>query len=451
MLADGRLTVCRGIFRGADGSGPFAADGDRLLWLVADARSRSSLPLVARAQSLAAEPDAPTETILGYAWGLDGAPEGAQKIVVTDVTNPSGEAGLGYGLRTPQSDTKTVTVVGAATHVLTFQVAGGGFLKSWTIDGTEILNRGSDWRRGMQWGMEWTDGAIGEFVRHNPVQGANIHGASGKWQGGVLLSFDSFAASEGGTKIVVKFTPTEADPGGALSIPLVRTWHGGGALKPVLWTGLVVTLTWWLNWRGNEGVHRVDVSVDGSGAATGFFDASAYIASFFDASLFSKLRVLDCTTGAETTLTAGLAAVPGYQVDWRRYVADLGNYRGDDEAGSAAMPLTTDFAGVAVTGAADGDLAAMWCNRFEPEDSAALMRTLGDDAAGNGWMWLQNRAGSGGPTGDNTLMLAPGHFLTNRLNPQGQTRLVPKQLRLQHFLITGTWAQCKARVGAIQR
>ncbi len=451
MLVDPRLLVCRGIFRSADGKGPFAADGDRLLWLVADQPGIGTRPLVARAQSLAADADNPSDAILGYAWSKDVAPDGATPLVVSDLTNPQGEAGPGMAIAVPQSTVKSVTVQGASTHVLQFLTGAGGMLSSWTIDGTQILNTSTTWRRGMQWGMEWTDQAIGEFVRHNPVQGGDIHGSSGRFRGGILRSFDAGPAAEGGTKISLRFTPIEADPGGALAIPLVRSWHGGGSLKPVFWTGLTVDVVWWINWRGYEGVHQVAIDVTGAAVQSGFFDASIYLAAFLDASLFTKLRVYDALTAAETTLTAGVAGVPGYQVNWRRYVANLANYRGDDEAAAAAMPLTSRFAGVAATGAADSDLAVMWANRFDAESVAGADRTLGDDVAGNGWCWLQNRGGTGGPAGTNALMVAPGSFLTNRLNPQSQVRRLSKVTSQRYFLITGTWAQCKARVGSIQR
>lgn len=411
------------------------------------------VPLVERAGGLAIKPYGASEKPLGFGLEREALPnlepirQGRAEPSVRGTHSTHTGLGLGH-----QIEARTLQVGIGVGEVVTFDLAAGGMISSWERAGVELLSVGTGTRRGIQAGATWTDDVAGELVRHNPVQGGDRFSSSAtNRRGGIVVNSSIRSPSSGGTLAEFTVLPIEADPSGDLSIPFVRSDHGGNEAEPVWWLSDRFSLAFWFNYKGIAGLHRVQAGwIPGwSGdVRTGWFDAGFYVATHWNETLFSHLRAYDVIGATDTVVSTGSAGVPGYQADGRRYLGTASQYRGDDEASFAASLIPSGFGGMAFTGATDGDLGVFVGGRIPDGAPVAGERRLADPPRGNSHTWLQVR---GGTADQNRLVIAPGTFLSNLIHANTDRRRIEtrREVFLESWIAIGTWAAVKGLTASI--
>lgn len=325
---------------------------------------------------------------------------------------------LGNGYPGPQTNGlihSAERVVTVGTNVLSFNLAAGGYLHSWTVGGAEILNRGNTYGRGLQNQLEFADVSNGRLILHRPSQAGNLFNSGFGAIGSTLLSI-----AEEDNRITIETIPLELDPGGAQGVPGVSTDHGGDDTHPVQWTGTRCAVTITIDAVGVSGLHRIDTRWETPFAVqSAFLDCAAYTALCLNGT-FDQVVVFDRGLGSGTDVSAAVDAV-----DFRRFsVSDVGTYQDDVASPSSASTLTSAFGGVYGRNTSS-DLTVFLVGRLHTIDQASLDLSLADVPRGTQATYMTNRTGGTGLDGSQAVILGLDSNLTSRWYNLDQARRIP--------------------------
>lgn len=389
----------------------------------------------------------PEASLLGYAWKnptSDGLLDRLQQLSGRpDDIEPE----LGWAHVRPvtgsniHSQVQTVT---QGVNTLRFNLAAGGYLESWQVSGVEILNRGASWGRGMQQQFEWVDIGQGDLVRHCPSQAGSLYDSGIRAQGSVVVSVTETSPASGGKQVTIVTEPLEYDPEGTLSVPGVRTDHGGSEAHPILWKGVRCTTTIWLEHEGTPGLHKVSTvwSMPFT-ASSAFFDTGLTAALFLD-TRFDELYAYDAQTDTATDVTAAADAV-----DWRRWsVSNLGTFQDDQASPTTATTIASAWGGM-IARESGVDLAVAHAGRMHPV-SAAIALSTNFFPRGTQCTYMTNRSGSTGYDGTQAVCIGLDNLLTGRWHSHDSARTVAQgESRLDRFVAIGTLASVRSLIQTI--
>lgn len=381
---------------------------------------------------------------LGYSPKSPAAGQGAFQISSSLASVPGRQLGFGYlGPQTNGNIHSAILSVSEGVNALELNLAAGGAIQSWEVSGTEILNRGNSWGRGVQSMLEWADGANGRLTIHRPSQASCRFSSGPGALGAPVLAATDYPDPLGGRHVAVTAIPLEFDPDGTQGVVGVSADHGGGVDRPVLWRQMLVTTDLWLDYRGHAGLHRLQTVWSAPfETLTGYLDCAAITALSLDTA-FDEVVVRDHGAGASTDVSALVDAT-----DFRRFsYAPSLTYEDDVTVPESAPLLSSGFGGV--YGRNTGtDLTVAIAGRLHDTPEGADV-FLGDVPRGTNATVLTNRTGSTGQDGAQCVVLGLDSNLSSRWCDVNQKRRIRFPLTVTRWIATGTLASVLANLSRI--
>lgn len=384
----------------------------------------------------------PGGDLVGYIWDAPDAAGLRRGLVQYSTKQDSVDPLLGYAYLRPATGTdihSQVQTVTVGTNVLRFNLAAGGYLESWKVSGTEILNRADSWGRGHQEMLEWVDVVSGELRGHHAAAAASRFQTGVTAQGAIHVQTTIEAPSLGGTKITVESIPIELDPDGSWSVPGVSTDHGGGENTPILWDGFRVATTYWINYQGTTNLHLIDTTWTLPFSVTSaFFDLGMTSALHLDGR-FNEIYAYNALTDTLTNVSVAVDAV-----DWRRWsVTNTTTFEDEQASPTSASTIASAFGGM--IGRESGpDLAVGYGGRMhtvsgaDPLDLASVPR-------GTNVTYMTNRTGATGYDGDQAVVLGLDGLLSGRWHGHDITRTFTSgTARLARFVAIDSLANVRS-------
>lgn len=327
------------------------------------------------------------------------------------------------------------------THELSFNLAAGGYLDSWEINGTEILNRGGTWGRGLQNQMEMVEGSTGTLWRHVLSQASSRFHSGRSAQGGIVLSTDVSTPASGGKLVVIEGIPLEHDPDGFHSGQGVLSDHGGSEAVPVIWPEHRYRIELWLDYQGTAGLHKLDVY---------WFLPAAVTSAWYDLGIntalclndqFDEVRAYRVDTTTDTLLTT----TPNFQ---RWVMSRDGKYQDGATTPETATNIASGWGGIIANDSTPG-LAVAIGGRLHAIDAGASL-ALSDVPQGTQWTFLTNRTGSTGHDGQQVVVLGLDSSLNSRWHSHDSIRRAEAGWhRSSKWIATGDLAGVKTLLAAI--
>lgn len=386
--------------------------------------------------------------LVGYSW-IDQDPQGLRRGIKQQRSRADEqvpEVMLAYlGQQTGADIHSRVQTVTQGPNVLRFNLAAGGYLESWQVGGTEILNRANSWARGLQQHLRWTDLAVGDLRGHCASQ-AGSHFATGlDAQGSVLVSLQTEPNPAGGLDVKIVARPLELDPNGRWSVPGWSTDHGGDVSHPVLWRDFEVATTITLEHGGTPGLHKLSTTwTVPETLVSRWFDTGLESGLFVDGR-FDEVYVYRADTDTLTDVTAAADAV-----DWRRFsVSRLATFQDEQAAPTSATTLASGFGGV-IAREAGPDLAVGLAGRLALPVTGAVTVDVNNYPEGTEVVYVTNRTGATGHDGGQCVLLGLNASLSSRWNHQDAVRrILAGTAVLNRFVAIGTLAGVRALIQSI--
>lgn len=362
------------------------------------------------------------------------------------------------------SKIRTVQVTGALmSHAIGIDERTG-VIVSWKITGNgntdfEILNRGPGYQSGIQPWMDWVDDNLdGQLTRHQALMGGPFYSRSdvdpaAYWFGNPTVEIDESRQampaldSSGGAigsdteqvTIAIRGKAMELDPDGTFSVTGLSTYHGGAKNRPVIWKALDMVLLLTLNFRGYEGLHKLDV------VAVPDFDASCF---GFDCSLWVGMG-LNRGAFPSQSLAFFDPGIPGWGAgevapsltSLRPYYSGRsGTNRWDGPNDTTTGSFQFENFTAAFTqepGTAEIPLVAV-CGRMGTPPPTLLEQVMSDDQLPTEVMLLERTDDADTYEGGNFMSLAMRRSLSSRWFNQASRRRIRRQreARCSSFLVT---------------
>lgn len=441
-MADARIELLRMLW-GIGGSGTFDVT------LEGDPTARDRLAsAVQRGHFWSVSPTpTPSQRILADAYAFERGAAGRAPFTIytTGLQDLDVVSGWAYpGGRTGASIHSVTRAITQGTNVVTLNLAAGGGIQSWTVGGSEILNRGARWSRGIAQQAEWADVATGRLVRHAAHAACSRYDSGVGAQGAILLDVTEEAPPEGGRRVTITTIPIDFDPDGGLSIPGVQTDHGGSDRVMALWRDVRCVTELWLEYAGTAGLHRLRTTWTFPDPLVTYWLDAALSASVCLVTAFDEVQALDASTDTLTDVTAAVDAV-----DYRRFgVSRAGTFQDDVASPSSASTIASGH-GAMIARQTGPDLAVALAARTAEAIGAGTDLVLPATNHGTWWSYLTNRTGTTGQDGAQVVCLGLDAGFTGRWHSHESKRTLPASVQTTRWISIGTLAAVRAQVAGL--